>query len=105
MITVTENGKRAVLEVLRQRHLPASTAVRLAIVRDGRERIDTEFRYLLDVESQPPKPTDHIFHSKGVTVFVDAAMFTHVDGVHIDVLEQKFTFKNQRTHSATNAIS
>lgn len=104
MITLTPSARQAVGEILAQQKLPPTAALRLGVSTDGCEGSGTQFRYLLDFESNPGKPSDQVFEGDGLTIVVDRESLLHLDGLQLDAQPElggvRFLFRNpQAAHS------
>jgi iron-sulfur cluster assembly accessory protein len=100
MITLTPVAGEMVKAIKAQEKLPEQAALRLGITREGCDGGGTEFRYVLDFDSQPPKPDDHAFESEGVRILVDEASLPHINDLQLDARQEmgtvKFLFRNPR---------
>jgi iron-sulfur cluster assembly protein len=65
--------------------LPAGTALRLGVVNDGCKDSNTQYRYVLELDSEAVRPGDHLFESEGITIRVDQQSLAHLDGVKLGV--------------------
>lgn len=84
MITLTPRARQAVGEVLVQQKLPPTAALRLGVSTEGCEGSGAEFRYVLDFDPNPGKPSDQVFESDGLTIVVDHESLSHLDGLQLD---------------------
>jgi len=85
MITLTANAAEVVRGDINQEKLPAGTALRLGVVNDGCKDSNTQYRYVLELDSEAVRPGDHLFESEGITIRVDQQSLAHLDGVQLGV--------------------
>jgi Fe-S cluster assembly iron-binding protein IscA len=71
MITLTANAAEVVRGDINKEKLPAGTALRLGVVNDGCKDSNTQYRYVLELDSEAVRPGDHLFESEGITILVD----------------------------------
>lgn len=98
MITLTPSARQAVGEILVQQKLPPTAALRLGVTSEGCEGSGTQFRYVLDFDPNPGKPSDQVFESDGLTIVVDRESLPHLEGLQLDVAPEfggmRFLFRN-----------
>jgi iron-sulfur cluster assembly protein len=85
MITLTANAAEVVRGDINKEKLPAGTALRLGVVNDGCKDSGTQYRYVLELDSEAVRPGDHLFESEGITIRVDQQSLAHLDGVKLGV--------------------
>jgi iron-sulfur cluster assembly protein len=85
MITLTANAAEVVRGDINKEKLPAGTALRLGVVNDGCKDSNTQYRYVLELDSEAVRPGDHLFESEGITIRVDQQSLAHLDGVQLGV--------------------
>jgi iron-sulfur cluster assembly protein len=85
MITLTANAVEVVRGDINKEKLPAGTALRLGVVNDGCKDCNTQYRYVLELDSEAVRPGDHLFESEGITIRVDQQSLAHLDGVQLGV--------------------
>jgi iron-sulfur cluster assembly protein len=100
VITLTPLASQALQGILQQEKRPTTTALRVGVTREGCEGSETEFRYLLEFDPDPARPSDQIFESEGLTILVDREGLPHLDGLQLDAQQEfggvKFLFRNPR---------
>ena len=105
MITLSPIAGKYCMALLEQEKLPAGTALRLGVTRDGCENSGTEFRYVLSFEAKPASANDEVFKSEGINIYVDRENLRHLDGLQLDIRQHhlgkpQFVFWNpQARHS------
>jgi len=82
MITLTANAAEVVRGDINKEKLPAGTALRLGVVNDGCKDSNTQYRYVLELDSEAVRPGDHLFESEGITIRVDQQSLAHLDELH-----------------------
>ena len=102
MITLTSDAADVVRSTLADGDFPRGSTLRLGLTNDGCE--GTQFRYVLDLDTDPAKPDDHLFESHGVRIMVSRDSLPHLDGLQLGVRPKlggvDFVFQNpQATHS------
>ena len=85
MITLTANAAEVVRGDINKEKLPAGTALRLGVVNDGCKDSNTQYRYVLELDSEAVRPGDHLFESEGITIRVAQQSLAHLDGVQLGV--------------------
>ena len=100
MITLTPLASQALREGMRQQNLPATSALRVGVTKEGCEGSATHFRYVLGFDTDPAAPTDHVFEAEGLKVLVDHESGPHLNGLQLDVRQEfggvRFLFRNPR---------
>ncbi|MBI4280140.1 MAG: iron-sulfur cluster assembly accessory protein [Armatimonadetes bacterium] len=100
MITLTPPASQALQGMIKQQELPATTALRVGITREGCEGSGTQFAYVLAFDPDPPGPSDRVFETEGLTIVVDHDSLSHLNGLQLDVRQEfggvKFLFRNPR---------
>jgi len=100
VITLTPLANQALQEILQREKLPPPPALRVGVTREGCEGSATQFRYVLDFDPGPARPSDQIFESEGLTILVDHEGLPHLDGLQLDARQEfggvKFLFRNPR---------
>ncbi|MEO6982163.1 MAG: iron-sulfur cluster assembly accessory protein [Edaphobacter sp.] len=85
MITLTAKAADVVRDDIRKGQLPAHTALRLGVVNDGCKDSGTQYRYVLELDSEAVGPGDQLFESQGIQIRVDRPSLQHLDGVQLGV--------------------
>ena len=85
MITLTQNAAQVVRNRIEGEKLSAETALRLGIENEGCSGSGTEFRYVIELDSEAVRADDQLFESEGVRIRVDRESLTHLDGLQIGV--------------------
>jgi iron-sulfur cluster assembly protein len=106
MITLTANAAEVVRGNIGKEKLPANTALRLGVIRDGCKDSGTQYRYVLELDSEAVRPGDHLFESEGIWIRVDQESLAHLDGVQLGVKQgpkgTEYMFLNPRAeHSCS----
>lgn len=104
MVTLTPPAGEAVREIIKQENLPATAALRVGVSEGGCGGSGTQFKYVLDFDSEPARPGDATFESEGMKIIVDGESLPHIDGLQLDVRKKlggfEFVFRNpQARHS------
>jgi len=102
MVTLTPTAGQAVRNIVEQEKLPATTALRLGVTKEGCEGSGTQFRYLLDFDPEPARDHDTVFESEGMKILVDTESLPHLSGMQLDVRQEmggvQFVFRNPKAH-------
>ncbi|MCI0330407.1 MAG: iron-sulfur cluster assembly accessory protein [candidate division Zixibacteria bacterium] len=100
MVTLTPVAGQAVRGIIEQEKLPQTTALRLGVTKEGCEGSGTQFRYVLDFDSEPARENDSVFESEGMKILVDTESLPHLSGLQLDARQQmggvQFVFRNPR---------
>lgn len=98
MITLSALAGQMLKQIFTEEKLPANTALRLGVTKDGCSNSGTQLKYALDFDQNPSKPGDNVFESEGVKIYVDKDSLPHLDGLQLDVRQEfggyQFMFKN-----------
>lgn len=93
MITVSNNAKEQVLNLMKEGNIPTDSFIRVGVDSGGCSGLS----YKLDFDTQL-KPEDQVFEDKGVKIAVDKKSFLYLVGTELDYsggLNGKgFTFNN-----------
>ncbi len=100
MITLTANAAEVVRGNMVKEKLPANTALRLGVIDDGCKNSGTQYRYVLEFDSETVRLGDHLFESEGIRIRVDQESLAHLDGVQLGVKQgpkgTEYMFLNPR---------
>jgi iron-sulfur cluster assembly protein len=98
MITVTSRAKDAVRQLAESRQLSGGLALRLGVEPDARHPGQTRLRYVIDLESDGPQPSDHVFGDDELPVIVAQESLAELDGLELDAQLDpsgaRFVFRN-----------
>lgn len=98
MITLTSEAARFIRARMAKGNLPPDASLRVGLIREGCEETFTEYRYVLNFESNPAKPDDSASDSEGIRILVSRESLRHLDGLEISVREKlgglELTFLN-----------
>jgi iron-sulfur cluster assembly protein len=101
MITLTPNAAQVVRSIIDREKSSADTALRLRIKNDGCAESGTQYRYVVELDSDAVRPDDHLFESEGIRIRVDRESLAHLDGLQLGVRQGpkgvEFMFLNPRT--------
>jgi iron-sulfur cluster assembly protein len=93
MITVSENAKNQVLQLMKDGNIAQDSFIRVGVASGGCSGLS----YSLDFDTQL-RPEDQVFEDKGVRIAVDKKSFLYLVGTELDYsggLNGKgFTFNN-----------
>lgn len=100
MITLTPNAAQVVRSIIDREKFSADTALRLGIKNDGCAESGTQYRYVLELDSDAVRPDDHLFESEGIRILVDRESLAHLDGLRLGIRQGskgvEFMFLNPR---------
>lgn len=100
MVTLTPTALQAVREIIKQENLPATSALRVGVSKDGCEGSGTQFKYVLDFDALPAKPDDNVFEMEGMKILVNNESLPHLTGLQLDVRQRmggfEFVFRNPK---------
>ncbi|MEO6802331.1 MAG: iron-sulfur cluster assembly accessory protein [Granulicella sp.] len=106
MITLTAKAADVVREDIRKDQRPAHTALRLGVINDGCKDSGTQYRYVLELDSEAANPDDHLFESEGIQIRVNRPSLAHLDGVQVGVKQgphgSEYMFLNPRAQTSCN---
>ena len=85
MITLTAKAADVVRDDIRKGQLPAHTVLRLGVANDGCKDSGTQYRYILELDSEAAGPDDQLFESQGIQIRVDQPSLKLLDGVQLGV--------------------
>ena len=104
MITMTPNAAQAVRSIIDREKFSADTALRLGVKNDGCAESGTQYRYVLELDSDAARPDDHLFESEGIRILVDRESLAHLDGLQLGVQQGpkgvEFMFLNPRAKNS-----
>ena len=104
MITLTAKAADVVRDDIRKDRLPEHTALRLGVTNDGCKDSGTQYRYVLEFDSETARPDDQLFESQGIQIRVDPPSLAHLDGVQLGVKQgphgSEYMFLNPRAQSS-----
>ena len=104
MITVTPRAKHAVRMLAGSRSQSGEAVLRLDVTPDARHPGVGRLRYLVDLESVAPGPSDHVFQHDDLTVVVDQQSLPYLDGLELDAQGEgesaRFVFNNPHAQHA-----
>jgi len=100
MITLTPNAAEVVRSNINREKLSVDTALRLGVKNDGCKDSGTQYRYVVELDSDAVRPDDHLFESEGIRIRVDRESLAHLDGLQLGVRQGpkgvEFMFLNSR---------
>ena len=100
MITLTPNAAEVVRSNINREKLSVDTALRLGIKNDGCKDSGTQYRYVVELDSDAIRPDDHLFESEGIRIRVDRESLAHLDGLQLGIRQGpkgvEFMFLNSR---------
>ena len=104
MITLTAKAADVVRDDIRKNQLPATTALRLGVINDGCKDSGTQYRYVIELDSEAARPDDQVFESEGIQIHVDPPSLAHLDGVQLGVKQgphgSEYMFLNPRAQTS-----
>ena len=63
--------------------LSLDTALRLGVKNDGCKDSGTQYRYVVELDSDAIRPDDHLFENEGIRIRVDRESLAHLDGLQL----------------------
>ncbi|HJY88721.1 MAG TPA: iron-sulfur cluster assembly accessory protein [Candidatus Acidoferrum sp.] len=96
MITLTPNAAEVVRSNINSEKLSVDTALRLGVKNDGCKDSGTQYRYVVELDSDAIRPDDHLFESEGIRIRVDRKSLAHLDGLRQGPNGVEFMFLNPR---------
>ena len=104
MITLTAKAADVVRDNIRKDQRPAHTALRLGVINDGCKESGTQYRYVLELDSEAARPDDQLFESEGIQIRVDQPSLAHLDGIQLGVKQgphgSEYMFLNPRAQTS-----
>ena len=85
MITLTQNAAQVVRSIIDREKFSVDTALRLGVKNDGCAESGTQYRYVVELDSDAVRPDDHLFESEGIRVRVNRESLAHLDGLQLGV--------------------
>ncbi|HEY4683553.1 MAG TPA: iron-sulfur cluster assembly accessory protein, partial [Candidatus Acidoferrales bacterium] len=85
MITLTQNAAQVVRSMIDREKFSVDTALRLGVKNDGCAESGTQYRYVVELDSDAVRPDDHLFESEGIRVRVNRESLAHLDGLQLGV--------------------
>jgi iron-sulfur cluster assembly protein len=79
MITVSENAKHKLEELIKETHAPAESFLRVGVASGGCSGLS----YKMELDTNL-KPDDKVFEDKGVKIVVDRKSFLYIVGTELD---------------------
>jgi iron-sulfur cluster assembly accessory protein len=104
MITLTAKAADVIRDDIRKDQRPAHTALRLGVINDGCKDSGTQYRYVVELDSEAARADDQLFESEGIEIRVDQSGLAHLDGVQLGVKQgphgSEYMFLNPRAQTS-----
>lgn len=104
MIMLTPEAARFIRATMARENLPSDASLRVGLSRKGCEETFTEYRYVLNFESNAAKPDDAASEGEGIRILVSRECLRHLDGLEIGVREKlgglELTFLNPHARNS-----